>query len=133
MDKTVSGAGPIRYAVRKVLDQEVKKEKILQNAAIRYGRSGTSSLVLDPNGDDNKENENPGEKAKQVLKEAAVKRDFFGRIITDDRPQSAGKATRDQAAKGQAKDEGRIWVSFHEGFSNAVRKPITLKELMDGF
>lgn len=33
-----------------------------------------------------------------------------------------------------AGDEGgRIWMSFNEGFSNAVRKPITLRDLMDGF
>ena len=29
--------------------------------------------------------------------------------------------------------ERKVWVSFHEGFSNAVRKPITLEELMRGF
>jgi chromosome transmission fidelity protein 18 len=134
MDKSVSGAGPIRYAVRQVLDQEIKKEKILQNSAIRHGRSGLSSLGLDLNNDNNKENESPAEKAKQAAsKEVGVKRDFFGRIITENRPQSAGKASKEQAAKTQVKDEGRVWVSFHEGFSNAVRKPITLKELMDGF
>jgi chromosome transmission fidelity protein 18 len=27
---------------------------------------------------------------------------------------------------------GRIWVSFHEGFSNAVRKPVTLDDIMRG-
>ena len=114
-----------------MLDQELKKEKILQNSARRHGRSGPSSLSLNLYEDDNKENENPV--GKVVAKDTSVKRDFFGRIITDDRPQSAGKATKEKAAKAQAKDEGRIWVSFHEGFSNAVRKPITLKELMDGF
>jgi chromosome transmission fidelity protein 18 len=133
MEKSISGAGPIRYAVRQVLDQELRKERILQNSAVRHGRSRPSTLTQDPNGE-NKENESPGEKAKAAsAKDPGVKRDFFGRIIIEDRPQSAGKAAKEQSTKAQAKDEGRIWVSFHEGFSNAVRKPITLKELMDGF
>ena len=34
--------------------------------------------------------------------------------------------------KGEDDMEGRVWVSFHEGFSNAVRKPITMEELMRG-
>jgi chromosome transmission fidelity protein 18 len=26
--------------------------------------------------------------------------------------------------------EGRVWITYHEGFSNAVRKPLTLAEIM---
>jgi chromosome transmission fidelity protein 18 len=129
MDKSASGVGPIRYAVRQVLDQELKKEKILQSSVVRQARSGSSisSRALD----ENKENERPANKGQWVAsKELGVKRDFFGRIISEDRPKSAGKAANEPSVKVPA---GRIWVSFHEGFSNAVRKPITLKELMDGF
>ena len=128
MDKSSSGAAPIRYAVRQVLDQELNKEKLLRNSSIRHARSGTTA-IKGIDGEDDKENQNPAEKAK----EPGVKRDFFGRIMTESRPLSAGKGTKEQPAKAGAKDEGRIWVSFHEGYSNAVRKPITLKELMDGF
>ncbi|RMD42304.1 hypothetical protein DV735_g2832, partial [Chaetothyriales sp. CBS 134920] len=63
-------SAPVRYAVRQVLDQELRKEKAVQAALSRQARG----------------------------------------------------------ARG-----ARVWVSFHEGFSNAVRKPITLKELMEGF
>jgi chromosome transmission fidelity protein 18 len=34
--------------------------------------------------------------------------------------------------EGRKEREGRVWVSFHEGFSNAVRKPVTLREIMSG-
>ena len=132
MDKSSSGVGPIRYAVRQVLDQELTKEKLLQNSVVRQSRAGPARLGHDL--DENKENESPADKAKQTAaKDAGVKRDFFGRIITEDRPKSAGKAAKGHVAQAQAKGKGRVWVSFHEGFSNAVRKPITLKELMDGF
>lgn len=30
-------------------------------------------------------------------------------------------------------EDERVWVSFNEGFSNAVRKPITMNDLMEGF
>jgi len=28
--------------------------------------------------------------------------------------------------------DNKVWVTFHEGYSNAVRKPITIEELMRG-
>lgn len=131
LDQSSSGTAPIRYSVRQVLDQEVRKEKALHNLVVRQARSGTSSANLHLDEDADKENQNPAEKAKQAnTKDSSVKRDFFGRVINETRPKSAGNATK---AKTQGKDQGRIWVSFHEGFSNAVRKPITLAELMDGF
>lgn len=68
---------------------------------------------------------------------AAPKRDFFGRIVNktaaDSEPLEASH--RDNDAKGQAsegKSGGKVFVSFHEGYSNAVRKPITLDDLMRG-
>ena len=45
------------------------------------------------------------------------------------------EARVDGAGVGKEKkreEEHRVWVSFHEGFSNAVRKPISLEELMRG-
>ena len=36
------------------------------------------------------------------------------------------------SARG-GRDGGRIWISFNEGYSNAVRKPITLAELLASF
>lgn len=65
------------------------------------------------------------------LEKANTKRDFFGRIINEARPPGAG--TNRPGTAGKSKDEKRVWVSFHEGYSNAVRKPITLKELLDSF
>lgn len=78
----------------------------------------------------------------------AVKLDFFGRpIVTPDVPLSlslsgSGSGSGVQAGSGSGSGgggteetgaSGNVWVTFHEGFSNAVRKPITLDELMRGF
>jgi chromosome transmission fidelity protein 18 len=76
-----------------------------------------------------------GKGAKEGVKTRAGKRDFFGRVIKDasgcdERADAERKMGKGE--KASAGDEGRVWVSFHEGFSNAVRKPITLDELMRG-
>ena len=69
---------------------------------------------------------------KKIMPNKVVtKRDFFGRVIVNE--ESVTLQQRDSsrtAANGN--DEGRVWVTYHEGFSNAVRKPITLRELMEG-
>ncbi|EXJ81828.1 hypothetical protein A1O1_07893 [Capronia coronata CBS 617.96] len=133
-DKGTKPTVPIRYSVRQVLDQELKKERLLQNSLIRHARSGMLDVRKGVDDDGNKENEGPFEKKKQALsKYAGLKRDFFGRIINDARPTSAGKGSAVQMGKEPTDHEGRVWVSFHEGFSNAVRRPITLKELIEGF
>lgn len=64
----------------------------------------------------------------KAMKPIALKRDFFGGII---RKQSDG-VIQEVGSVSRSK-EREIWVSFHEGFSNAVRKPITLEELTKGF
>lgn len=30
------------------------------------------------------------------------------------------------------KDANKVWITYHEGFSDAVRKPITVEELLRG-
>jgi len=67
------------------------------------------------------------------IKKPNVKKDFFGRIVKEVRHQDSenGKGTSKQMLEKE-KDGVKIWVTYNEGFSNAVRKPITLKELMEG-
>jgi chromosome transmission fidelity protein 18 len=127
----------VRYAVRQVLDQELRKEKLMQSSLARQARS--SVLAQDVEGNEaeaDKENQpNLGEKAitLQGSRGTAVKRDFFGRIINESRPVSSGNGLNGEKKKKDVEEQERVWVSFHEGFSNAVRKPITLKDLLDSF
>ncbi|PVI01882.1 hypothetical protein DM02DRAFT_613323 [Periconia macrospinosa] len=119
----------VRYALRSVLETEWKKEsvRIDNEAAKRRGGQADSA------GTEIATESAEVEKAAQDSNKA-VQKDFFGRIIT---PKSApaGESTTANRVNANAKgsnDENRIWVGFHEGFSNAVRKPITLDELMRG-
>jgi chromosome transmission fidelity protein 18 len=81
---------------------------------------------------DDKENADATAKKKHIST-VGGKRDFFGRLVNEARPGSAGKGMESAASKVVKKAGGRVWVSFHEGYSNAVRKPISLKEFLDSF
>jgi chromosome transmission fidelity protein 18 len=118
----------VRYAVRSVLEQEWRKESALRDHANRKRRGGQDEFDEEP--DVAKEVMSTEEKAAEANKKA-VKRDFFGRVVQET-DESRKEAKRKQDSGEMQGDVGRIWVSFHEGFSNAVRKPVTLDDIMRG-
>lgn len=134
----VTSSGPVRYAVRQVLDQEYRNNLLKRQAESRQARYGfpasankTGDIGDDANG---KENSDAIAKASRLN---APRRDFFGRIIVNnekpagqDSKPDLGK--RNQNVDGQNRQEKKAWVSYHEGFSNAVRKRITVHELLFG-
>ncbi|KAI0914796.1 hypothetical protein F4823DRAFT_192379 [Ustulina deusta] len=127
---------PTRYAVRQVLDQERQKASLLRENAARQARykAGNPHASEDYIFDD-KENATAGK--ENVLPTVPVKKDFFGRVIQAAvRPlsESDGNSADKSKTSGNAlgKTETKIWVTYHEGMNNAVRKPITLDELLGG-
>lgn len=131
-------SAPVRYAVRQVLDQEYRKEVIRKHGEPLLGlvksTSGTSKSKT-KNDHDNKENDNRS-RTKPGGSEAGVKRDFFGRIIINNETAPSSTTSSKPAAGDHHQTSSRherdrkVWVTFHEGFSNAVRKPITVAELL---
>ena len=70
------------------------------------------------------------------LKPVAVRRDFFGRTIDVALPTTracSSQGENEGSQDSRLDESGNAWVSYHEGYSNAVRKPITLDEMMRGF
>lgn len=65
------------------------------------------------------------------MKVAGVRRDFFGRVIVNE-ARSATKEDGKEKSRRENVMGNRIWVTYNEGFSNAVKKPISLAELMRG-
>ena len=128
-----SAPAPVRYAVRQVLDQEYQKNVIVRENAARQARYKAGNP-------DDKEfsfaamKENKGHRAEaRVL---GTKKDFFGRVVSDSMPLQEIDGNAENDGKGKRKEKGKddnkVWVSFHEGFSNAVRKPISIEELLRG-
>lgn len=126
-----SAPAPVRYAVRQVLDQEYQKNIIVRENAARQARykagnpHDDSEAVLH-------DKENPIYHISDKVSE--VKKDFFGRVVRDVRPlmEIDGNADTDGKKGKKGKEDVKVWVSYHEGFSNAVRKPITVEELLRG-
>ena len=77
----------------------------------------------DDDDDDDNNNNSSREKGSKKLKR------------TTDRTAAGGGSGHnyDDGRGAGGKGEGRIWVSFNEGYSNAVRKPISLAELLASF
>jgi chromosome transmission fidelity protein 18 len=67
------------------------------------------------------------EAPKQVVIEK-VKKDFFGRAIVEETIDD-GKRRRTDSSNA-LKIQPNVWVRFHEGYSNAVRKPVAFAELL---
>lgn len=133
---TAGAPPPVRYGVRQVLDQEYQKNIIVRENAARQARYKAGGHP-----DDNSEfaiaseEERKSDKADVVV---GAKKDFFGRVLREAIPLgeidgSGGKGKGDEEKKKKkGKDDNKVWVTFHEGFSNAVRKPITIDELLRG-
>ncbi|OJD18431.1 hypothetical protein AJ78_01550 [Emergomyces pasteurianus Ep9510] len=139
--KGSGSSAPVRYAVRQVLQQEYEKEILRQ-------RSQTGQARLHgPKGDNPFHDSNNNSKeinGTDILRQPnfssrinGPKRDFFGRVIVNEAQPSfrgAGNGAAASAAKRMMKpiERKKAWVSFHEGYSNAVRKRVTLNELLSG-
>lgn len=123
-------AAPIRYAVRQVLDQACRKEVLVQREAIRQARMGTTNDAPQL-----KRNMSMAASLENALKRKKneVKKDFFGRVVVanDEPKEDEEGGSKRKKVKGEEPKE-TVWLSFHEGFSNAVRKGVTLDEFMSG-
>jgi len=73
-----------------------------------------------------------------------VKKDFFGRVIVERQRSSLGETDGNSAGGGagrrvrsggnnQGPEKQKVWVTYHEGINNAVRKPVSLEEFLRGF
>ncbi|OXV06398.1 hypothetical protein Egran_05833 [Elaphomyces granulatus] len=116
---------PIDHSVRQILDQEYRKESVQkqsESSQFKFMKPGSQS------GEKTANDENIVGK-KYTPGNSGIKRDFFGRIINQ-ATEPARKAGETQRKPASRKSERSVWVTFHEGFSNAVRKPISMSELL---
>ncbi|KAH8172717.1 ATPase family associated with various cellular activities (AAA) domain-containing protein [Sarocladium implicatum] len=128
-------SAPTRYAVRQVLDQELQRTIAQREAHARQARfqaggggvAPTSTLPIAPirslSGQENRGLDKPA---------VAIKRDFFGRVV-EVKPLAELDANALAARREREKKDGpggKVWVTYHEGLNNAVRKPLSLQEFL---
>lgn len=108
-----------KYPVRQMISHEIELATMRRMKATSDARLGTENL--------SQEKESSPSSSQRIDKfavKATVARDFFGReIIVND---------EDMAANAVKKEQNRREVRyvFHEGFSNAVRRCVTMKSLL---
>ena len=131
--------GAVRYGVRQVLEAEWRREEKRvgeERRAKRWAGGGEEVMVEERVEKDEKDKEKAQVKGRGLAK--GLKRDFFGRLVPEERASSLGadggssRSSKKQKREVKGGEAERVWVSFHEGYSNAVRKPITIEELMRG-
>lgn len=122
----------MRYAVRQVLDQELQRTITLRDTAAaraRFTAGGpTDHAALDmlhPHDD----KENAGKKKPVALPVNLIKRDFFGRVIVE---VPLYDIDGNEKAKAEEPVANQVWVTYHEGLNNAVKKPLMLEEFLRG-
>ncbi|CAG8978329.1 hypothetical protein HYALB_00005915 [Hymenoscyphus albidus] len=133
-----SAPAPVRYAVRQVLDQEYQKNIIVRENAARQSRYRAGNLNDDTDFSFTKSKEEKGQHQHATERVLGPTKDFFGRLVVEHPTASQeddGNPELDRKkgkGKGKMGEGGKIWVTYHEGFSNAVRKPLTVEELLRG-
>ncbi|KAJ2034014.1 Chromosome transmission fidelity protein 18 [Coemansia sp. S16] len=133
---------PMRYPVRQLISQELERLRLARLAAKSLHvdeavdakelskRDYLTKLFADPMASSATAKPLKRIDGSEGEEEPVVK-DFFGRIITKKKPV----ATSGSPVKGAKKtsiptERSREWFHFFEGFSNAVRKPTQVKELL---
>ena len=117
-----------RYVVRQLVSREMERERIRRRKGgiIHSLVKANEDLsgVVEPKGIKRGIDQVEGE--KKVVSER-VKKDFFGRIIGEEQDEPKRRRTDSNSA---LKIQPTVWVRFHEGYSNAVRKPVIFAELL---
>ncbi|ODH51789.1 hypothetical protein GX48_02031 [Paracoccidioides brasiliensis] len=134
--KGVGSSAPVRYAVRQVLQQEYEKDILRQRSKAGQARMTGPKGGNQSHEDYNYPKENgPSGVASSILAARlnGPKLDFFGRVIANEaQPNSIGPSNGVPTKPPAPAEHEQAWVSFHEGFSNAVRKQVTLSEFLSG-
>ncbi|KKZ61334.1 chromosome transmission fidelity protein 18 [[Emmonsia] crescens] len=139
--KGSGSAAPVRYAIRQVLQQEYEKDILRQRSQAGQARLNGAKRDNPPRNDNNNFQEKNGLNIVNLPNLAPginkQKRDFFGRVIVNEAQPSSRGAGNDASAvpiKAMMRpaEHKKAWVSFHEGYSNAVRKRVTFNELLSG-
>jgi chromosome transmission fidelity protein 18 len=129
---TAAASAPVRYAVRQVLDQEYQKNIIVRENSARQARYRAGNLNDEIDFSFAKYGENKDQHAQERV--VGPKKDFFGRLVEENTlplQEVDGNSGLDKKGKTE-KEHQKIWVTYHEGFSDAVRKPLTVEELFKG-
>lgn len=142
----LSSQAPTRYAVRQVLDQELRRtvalrENHARQARFQAGAAGSATqqqqqplstaaaakTAADLAARLHHHHHHPHDDKENGGDKTLVKRDFFGRVI---QVRPLAELGSQNGETQTAKKKRKVWVTYHEGLNNAVRKPISMAEFL---
>ncbi|KAJ1984711.1 Chromosome transmission fidelity protein 18 [Dimargaris verticillata] len=144
--KAASGSTAVslsnKYATQQMIAQEVEKEIIRRREAILNAQASHSPKAKASAGGSKREALVPRPIIQDKLENPTrtiVVRDFFGRHIAP-RAKADGhdsnQPTAASSGSGMVKpavctwDGTKVWYQYNEGYSNAVRKPVRIRDLL---
>ncbi|RKF77487.1 Chromosome transmission fidelity protein 18 [Golovinomyces cichoracearum] len=128
-NESTTAPPPVYHAVRQVLDQEYQKHLAYRENLAKQTTQRQVSKKGFNNYNDLYSKQNI--ESASLEAETCIQKDFFGRIITDNASSEYTRVKVKRHGMYHQKDQ-KIWVKFHEGFSDAVRKPLTIDDLLRG-
>ena len=123
--------GQLPYSIKQMISHEVAKEKMRRDepaVAVATKRVEPSKEALEKSDDKPKELPNHLRQklsAKQIEVKERVPVDFFGRQI-----QPKFDPAKEAAKKANNIIVSDVWFKFKEGYSNAVKRNVRMKDLL---
>ncbi|XP_018651946.1 putative chromosome transmission fidelity factor [Schistosoma mansoni] len=126
------GYGTKQFIARELEIERVRRSESMINRDVN--KSEVCNDITKLNSKPSLENLMDTESQKSKLigtKSSKVKKDFFGRVINDKMNISnTANTTEDCGEQGEFIVDRDIYYRFKEGYSNAVRRPVTMKEFL---
>ncbi|KAJ1868093.1 Chromosome transmission fidelity protein 18 [Coemansia sp. RSA 989] len=117
---------PMRYPVRQLIAQEIEHVRRARYAIDIEDANNRESTARE-HIERLRADQQPQTRASADLATKKA-RDFFGRVIT--KPANNKASSGSENASSSQPATSRVWFHFFEGFSNAVRKPTQMSEIL---
>lgn len=131
----LSSQAPTRYAVRQILEQELHLTVARRDKEARQARMGGSqSLPRERRivvSDESDRRILQQQKEDNTALQTGLETDFLSRVVEARPLQGFDPDSAERKLKPSIRYR-KVWVTYHEGLNNAVRKPISLQDLMKG-
>ncbi|CAH8516568.1 unnamed protein product [Schistosoma turkestanicum] len=125
------------YATKQFIARELEIERVRRSESMinrNFNKPDVCNTFTKSNSKLSEENlmDTLSQKSKLIgTKSSKMKKDFFGRIINDKMNVSGDvNTTEDCGDQKESIIDRDIYYRFKEGYSNAVRRPVTMKEFL---
>ncbi|XP_006814806.1 chromosome transmission fidelity protein 18 homolog, partial [Saccoglossus kowalevskii] len=125
------------YATKQLIAREIELEKMRRSEGVTTKENKEQKNPVEANtGDKKQQSTVPRHKEKLQPKKFDIvedqpTRDFFGRIVKVPLKENTGEQESEAEENKKSKRNNCVlWYKFHEGYTNAIRRNIQIKDLL---